>query len=638
MGNGDEKLKENEAHDGSRSRMSAMFADFRLLLRQFREFAIAARGKLIASVALLFFEIALGLFFVFAFARLADLALATPDGGVVSWAVGRDAREMAVFLSLAALLLVTCRYFERLWMVQIGEKATAGLSKKVFAQLVSQPMAFFAGSQARAIDANVVEDLSRIRRAWTRDLLFALKCALLVLVTAILMFNVAPELAGPVVGIALALGAGWAIAVWLLAKKATVTHGDCDLSAVAPAVREAIDGLATVKAFGNETHERTRFRHRVETLLSGAMRSAGREMAVMAVGSLALLGLVIYLWWLGATAVSDESFLAGEFTALVILLAIAGAALRQLAKSLCRLAAASRAARRLDTLFAESAERLDSGKFMPGSRERLDGRLNISKASFAYPDEPDQLVIDSLSLAILPGGKIAVVGPPGSGKTALAHLILGYYTLRSGSVEIDDRPLSDYPLSWLRSQIGWVPAETYLFSGTLAENIGYGRPNASVMEIREAVEKAGALPFIESLQDGLATALASGIGGTNFAGSSERGLRLSAEQRRRIALARVFLGDPPIVFIDAPATQIVEKPTTKGESEGIAERSLSSVEEALIKGRTAIVVATRMTTTRAMDKILVLRDGKVAERGSHKELYEGRGFYRLLCEGQFGKD
>jgi len=642
MGNGDEKLMENEKHEGGSSTVSAVVADFRLLLGQFREFAVVARWKPIAAVALLFVEIALILFFVFSFARLADLAAATGGGGAMVWAVERGAGEMTVFLSLAAVLFVTCRYFERLWMMTVGEYATAGLSKKVFAQVVSQPMTFPAGHQAASIDAKVVDDISRVRRAWNRDLLVALRSGVSVLVAAILIFNVAPTFARPAIGIALALGAVSIFSIWRFSRKDTSECRAGEMSGLGAAISEVIGGLAMVKAFGNENHERTRFRHRVENLLGTKLRSAGRRLAVQTVGSLALLGLPIYLWWLGAAAASDGSFEAGEFMLFVLLLIVVGAAMRQLGRSTCRLMAASRAARRLDELLAGPTERLDAGKFMPGSRERLEGRLNISKASFACPGAPEYPVIDSLSLAISPGGKIAVVGPPGSGKTALAHLILGYFPLQSGTVEIDDRPLDDYPLSWLRSQIGWVPTETYLFSGTVAENIGYGKAGASATDIREAAEKAGALPFIESLPDGFDTGLASDIGGADVTGLPDGGLRLSAVQKRRIGLARVFLEDPPMVFIDAPATRIVAQATTDRDDVQSAgdssDRSLSSVEEALIEGRTAIVVATRMTTTRTMDKILVLRDGKVAERGSHKELYEGRGFYRLLCEGQFGKD
>ena len=638
MGNREEKFADDDALESAPVELSASWADFRLLLGQFREFAVAPRGKLVGAAALFIIEIALVLTFVFAFALLADSAAATADSGVVGRAVGGDAGQMAAFLCLAALLLVACAYFERLWTVQVGEKAVGGLSKKVFAQVVSQPLAFFAGSGRRAIDERIVDDINCMRRAWSRDLFTILKCALLVFVVSFFMFRVAPELAGPVLGMASLVGAVWALSVWLLIKKGHAIYGRRDSSGVDVAITETVAGLTTVKAFGNETHERTRFRHRVDNFTGSAVRSAGTRMAVLAAGSLILFGTMIYLWWFGIVAVREERFLAGQFTAFVALLIIAAIALSRIPKIGCRLVTASRAAGRLDALLAAAGERLDSGTFMPASRERLEGRLNISEASFSYSNEPDQLVIDSLSLAVLPGGTIAVVGPPGSGKTALAQLILGYYPLQSGSVEIDDRPLADYPLAWLRSQIGWVPAETCLFSGSLAENIAYGRVNASVAEIREAAEKAGALPFIESLRDGFDTLLAGDTGGGRSATGTESGLRLTAEQKRRIALARVFLEDPPMVFIDAPATSIDEKAGAEGKSAGDAGISLERVEEALMQDRTAIVVATRMSTTRAMDKILVLRDGRIVERGSHHELYEGRGFYRLLCEGQFGRD
>ena len=242
----------------------------------------------------------------------------------------------------------------------------------------------------------------------------------------------------------------------------------------------------------------------------------------------------------------------------------------------------------------------------------MNGDVSFENVSFHYSDD-DALVLSNLSFKIPAGRSIALVGPSGSGKTTICSLLPRFYDVTDGRITIDGHDVRGLTLKSLRSQIGIVQQDVYLFCGTIRENISYGKPDATADEIIEAAEKANIHDFIEELPDGYDT----------FIG--ERGTRLSGGQKQRISIARVFLKNPPILILDE-ATSALDN-----ESERYIQESL----EELAKDRTTITIAHRLSTIRNADEIYVIAENRIAERGTFKELMDQNGIYAHYYEMQF---
>lgn len=239
--------------------------------------------------------------------------------------------------------------------------------------------------------------------------------------------------------------------------------------------------------------------------------------------------------------------------------------------------------------------------------DHVEGAITFDHVSFEYPDDHNP-VLEDICLKIRPGEKVALVGPSGGGKTTLCNLIPRFYDTTSGQIRIDGRELKGITLESLRSHVGVVQQDVYLFSGTVLENIAYGRPGASKEDIIEAAKLAGAHEFIMQLKDGYDTYV------------GERGVKLSGGQKQRISIARVFLKNPAILVLDE-ATSALDN-----ESEHLVNQSLDQ----LAVGRTTLTIAHRLTTIQNADRILVLSGNCIVEEGSHKELMEKKGMYYQL--------
>lgn len=244
----------------------------------------------------------------------------------------------------------------------------------------------------------------------------------------------------------------------------------------------------------------------------------------------------------------------------------------------------------------------------PITMDNLKGNITFKDVKFAYADDPDTLILDNLNLEVKQGQSVALVGPSGGGKTTICNLIPRFYDVTAGTLEMDGVDVRTLDLKFLRQNIGIVQQDVYLFSGTIFENIAYGKPGATEAEVIEAAKQAGAHDFIMSTINGYQTYV------------GERGVRLSGGQKQRISIARVFLKNPPILILDE-ATSALDN-----ESERLVQKSL----ERLAQNRTVITIAHRLSTIRNADKILVLTEDGIAEQGTHEELLERNGIYSQL--------
>ena len=381
------------------------------------------------------------------------------------------------------------------------------------------------------------------------------------------------------------------------------------LADITALIEEAISGIRIIRSFNREGHEIDRFVDQNDknfwALMATTRLTAMLTPFIQFFAAVAVVGII----WYGGMSVINGAMTAGALIAFLIYAINLSNPVRRISEiygDIQRsLAAADRVFETLDTESdvkeKTNAVRLDIVK----------GKVQFEHVYFSYDEEHEALT--DFNLTVEPGQIVALVGPSGAGKSTIANLVPRFYDVTSGSLKIDDIDVRDVTFSSLRSQIGLVPQETMLFNTTVLENIRYGRLDATEEEVVAAAKAANAHNFIFELPDGYATVV------------GDRGNALSGGQRQRIAIARAILKDPRILILDE-ATSALDT-----ESEKIVQAAL----ETLMQGRTALVIAHRLSTVRDADKIVVINHGSIVEAGTHEELLAREGLYASLYAVQF---
>lgn len=382
-------------------------------------------------------------------------------------------------------------------------------------------------------------------------------------------------------------------------------------SDVSTRVQETLTGIRAVQAFGREQYESERFRKHASASLLASLRLTVLQSASQAVvGVVLAAGTAVVIW------ISARDVLLGRLTAgdLVLFAAYVTMIFKPL-ETLAYTAGAVQNAAAGSQRVLQVLDSVSSVADLPGAvdlRDRARGELVFDSVVFGY--RPDRPVLRGINLSVPAGTSVALVGTSGAGKTTLASLIPRFYDPARGCVKLDGRDVREITLKSLREQVALVTQEPILFAASIRENIEYGRPGASDAEIRTAARSAGAHEFIERLPGGYDAQIA------------ERGATLSSGQRQRLAIARAFLKDAPVLILDEPTSAL----------DAATEQRLMETLESLMRSRTTVVIAHRLSTVRRADRIVVIEDGRIEESGTHAQLLARRGAYAKLNELQSG--
>jgi ABC-type multidrug transport system fused ATPase/permease subunit len=386
-------------------------------------------------------------------------------------------------------------------------------------------------------------------------------------------------------------------------------------------VGETLQGIANVKSFTNEKHENERYSNTTKEIVKQAIKGGLARGSFFSFIIFCMGGGIVYLIYYVVKMKVEGLIQPEEMVSFLFYTVMVAASIGGLPEQYAQIQRAVGATERVFDLLDEPIEEISltpaPSQSPPRGGEgtpRFKGEVEFQNVSFSYPSRKDFQVLKNISFKANKGETIAIVGPSGAGKSTITALILRFYDPDSGKIIIDGKNAMDYSLTELRSQMAIVPQDVLLFGGTIKENIGYGKQNSTLEEIKDAARKANALDFIESFPDKFETKV------------GERGIQLSGGQRQRIAIARAVLKDPSILLLDEATSSL------DSESERLVQEALDK----LMEGRTSLVIAHRLSTIRKANKIIVIDKGEVKESGTHEELIAiPDGLYRSLSKLQF---
>ena len=511
---------------------------------------------------------------------------------------------MIVVVLAAATAL---RFFFVSW---IGERTIADLRVAVQKNLLTLPPRFFEENRPSEIASRLTADTAILEQVVGSSVSIALRNLATGIGGIIYLFALSPKLAGMlIVGIPLVFGP----VIFFGRRIRTLSRSSQDrIADVGSTVSETLSAMKIVQAFGQEERELGRFRSAVENAFAVA-RSRFSMRAIMTFTVIALVfGAIVMILWEGAIDVAAGRMTGGAIAAFVFTGVLVGGAFGALTEVYGDLLRGSGAAGRIEELMRAKPE-IRAPANPVALPEPARGALNFEQVSFRYPTRPDDKAVTELDLAIAPGETVAVVGPSGAGKSTLFQLALRFYDPQEGRVTLDGVDLRDADPAAVRQRIAFVPQESVLFAASARDNLRYGRWDASEEDIRAAAEAANAHEFIVKLPGGYDSFLGEG------------GARLSGGQRQRIAIARALLRDSPLLLLDE-ATSALD-----ARSEQLVQEAL----ERLMKTRTTVVIAHRLATVRAANRIVVMDGGRIVEQGTHASLSAADGLYASLARLQF---
>ena len=552
---------------------------------------------------------------------LGGLGIDMGDLQAIGWAI------LAILGVQAVLSFIRVYLF-----AHMTENMMLAMRRDAFQAVVSLPMSYYDTHSVGDLNSRISSDITAVQDVFTTTLAELLRQIIIVIggIAALLYFSVHLTLLMlgtlPVMILA-AIGFGRFI------RKLSKRTQD-QVAASNSIVQESLTGMVSVKSFANEALEILRYLGSIREIRTLAMRGAIWRGAFASFIILFIFGAITLVIFRGADLMAQGGLASEHFFTFLLMTGLVAGSIGGLA---AQFSALQRGLGAIDTLMdllheerepvrtatelpatgseAEHPSDLEGAArdwLQPASVPKMKGEVTFDGVAFHYPNRPDVPVLRDLNLRIAAGEQVALVGPSGAGKSTIASLLLRFHAPTAGTLAVDGKPLSDYPLTSYRQRIAYVPQEVILFGGDIRSNIAYGKPGATEAEIEAAAQQANAHDFILGFPEGYATLV------------GDRGVQLSGGQRQRIAIARAILRDPDLLLLDEATSAL----------DTASEKEVQIALERLMTGRSSLVIAHRLSTIRHADRIAVLSDGAVAEEGTHDELMAAGGLYRNLVENQ----
>ncbi len=559
----------------------------------------------ICAIAALFAAAVITLVLPSAVRRMIDFGFGADDPALVN-------SYFALLIGVVCALAIasSIRFFLVMWL---GERVVAELRSDVFAHLTHLDASFYDNAKSGEILSRLTADTTQIKSAFGASASQAMRNLIMFAGASVMMVVTSPRLSVIVLAaipVILVPILGFGRQVRKRSRFAQDTLADASAYA-----GEMLGAVRTLQAFTHEHRSAERFRDAVEAAFGAARKAILARAALTGFAIFVIGASIVAVLWIGASDVFAGRITGGELSQFLLYSILAAGSLATLSEVWGELSQAAGAAERLSELLE-----IRPDVIAPANPMRLpetpQGEIIFDGVSFSYAGNTDMPVVENLSLTIAPGETVAVVGPSGAGKSTLFSLLMRFYDPAKGTIRLDGIELPQLDPSDLRRHIALVPQDTAIFGTSIAENIAYGRPEASRQDIEAAAEAALAAPFIEVMKNGYDTLV------------GERGVTLSGGQRQRIAIARAVLKRAPVLLLDE-ATSALD-----AESERLVQQAL----DRLMEDRTTLVIAHRLATVLKADRIVVMESGRIVETGTHADLSAADGLYAKLARLQFGAE